>query len=88
MLFIGKTDWNLITKLDDHDTKADQPMYQHLGNFSVFNDHIMLFTLLDAATNTAIIKNVKILNKNSKWSQLQFLEAYYIRHWHLKLVSA
>ena len=66
-------------------------MYQHLSNCSAFNDHIMLFTLPDAATNTtifskelhlhnAVINNVEVLDKSDKWSQLQFLEAYYINH--------
>ena len=47
----------------------------------------MLFTLPDAATNTtivnkelhfhnAIINDVKTLDKNDKWDQLPFLEAY------------
>ena len=47
----------------------------------------MLFTLPDAATDTtivskelhlhnAVINNVKSLDKNDKWRQLQFLEAY------------
>ena len=51
---------------------------------------IMLFTLPDAATNTtiiikelhlrnAVINNVKILDNNEEWDQLQFLEAYYIK---------
>ena len=50
----------------------------------------MLFTLPDAATNTtiiikelhlrnAVINNVKILDNNEEWDQLQFLEAYYIK---------
>ena len=46
MLFIGK---------NGHGTKVDQPMYQHLSNCSVFNDHIMLFILPAAATNTVIV---------------------------------
>ena len=47
----------------------------------------MLFTLPDAATNTtiiskelhlrnAVINNVKILDNNEEWDQLQFLETY------------
>ena len=50
----------------------------------------MPLTYLDAATNTTIvskelhihnviINNVKILDKNNKWGQLQFLEANYIK---------
>ena len=87
--YVGKTDRNLITRLDKHGTKVDQPIYQHLSNYNAFNDHIMLFTLPDAATDTtivskelhlrnAVINNLKILDKNNKWGQLQFLEAYYI----------
>ena len=101
MLFIGlhvldvfknviKTDRNLIIRLDEHGTKVDQPRYQHLSNCSAFNDHIMLFTLPDAAPDTiivskeshlhnAVINNIKILDKNDKWGQLQFLETYYIK---------
>ena len=48
----GKTDRNLVTRLS---TKVDQPMYQHLSNCSAFNNHIMLFTLPDAATHTTIV---------------------------------
>ena len=50
----------------------------------------MLFTLPDAATDTiivskelhlhnAVINIVEILDKNNKWGQLQFLEAYSIK---------
>ena len=65
-------------------------MYQHLSNCSAFNDHIVPFKLSDAAADTTIvskelhlhntvINNVKILDKNDKWGQLQFLEVYYIK---------
>ena len=88
--YVGKTHRNLITRTDKHGTKVDQPMYQHLSNCCAFNDHIMLFTFPDAATGTTIvskglhlhnvvINNVKILDKNNNWGQLQFLEAYYIK---------
>ena len=50
----------------------------------------MLFTLPDVAADTtivskelhlhnAVINDVKILDKNDKWGQLLFLEAYYIK---------
>ena len=84
-----KYDRNLITRLDEHGTKVDQPIYQHLSNCSAFNDHIMLFTLPDAAADTtiaskelhlhnAVINNVKTLDKNNKSGQLKFLEVSYI----------
>ena len=85
--------------LDEHGTKVDQPMYQHLSNCSAFNDHIMLFTLPDAAADTfiiskelhlhnAIINNVKILEKNDKWVNFNFFKPIMLRHWHLKLILA
>ena len=50
----------------------------------------MLFKFPDAATNTiivrkelqlhnAVINNLKDLDKNDKWGQLQFLEAYHVK---------
>ena len=65
-------------------------MYQHLTNCSVFNDHIMLFTLPDVAANTTIVSkelhlhdvviiNIKVLDINNKWGQLQFIKACYIK---------
>ena len=51
----GKTNRNLITRLDKHDTKTDQPMYQDLSSCNAFNDHIMLFTLPDEGTNSTVI---------------------------------
>ena len=52
-------------------------MYQHLRNCSVFNYYVMLFTVLDGTTNTAIVNkelhlhnaviiNVEILDKSDK----------------------
>ena len=53
--YVGKTDRNLIIRLDEHGTKVDQPIYQHLCNCSAFNDQIMLSTLPDAVTDTTIV---------------------------------
>ena len=96
---IYKTDRNLITRLDEYGTKVDMPIYQHLSNFRAFNDHIMLFTLPDAATNTtivtkelylhnAVINNVKNLDKTDKFVNNNFLKHIILRHWHLKRISA
>ena len=85
MLFIGlhvlvvfknviKTDRNLIIKLDEHGTKVDQPMYQHLSNCS---DTTIVSK--ESHLQNAVISNIKILDKNNKWGQLQFLETYHIK---------
>ena len=74
-------------------------MYQHLSNCSAFNDHIMLFTLPDAAAGTtivskelhlhnAVINNVKILDKMINGANFNFLMPIILRNWHLKLISA
>ena len=74
-------------------------MYQHLSNCSAFNDHIMLFTLPDAAADTtivskelhlhnAVINNVKILDKMINGVNFNFLMPIILRNWHLKLISA
>ena len=52
---VNLTDRNLTTRLNEHGTIVDQPMYQHLNNCSAFNDHKMLFTLQDAANNTTTV---------------------------------
>ena len=39
--YVSKTDRNVITRLNEHGTKIDQPMYQYLSNCSAFSDHIM-----------------------------------------------
>ena len=97
--YVGKTDRNLITRLDEHGTKVDQPMYQHLSNCSAFNDHIILFTLPDAAVDTtivskelhlhnAVINNVKYLIKMINGVNINFLKPIILRNWHLKLIWA
>ena len=89
----------LSEDFDEHGKKVNQPMYQHLSNCSAFNDHIMLFSLPDAASNTtivskklhlhnAVINNVKISDKNDKWVNLNFLKHIMLRCRHVKLISA
>ena len=88
--YIGKTDRNFITRLNEHGSKVEQPMYQHLSNCSAFNDILNLLALPDLHNDVtivnkeqhlynAVIKNAEIIDKNDKWGQLQFLEAYYIK---------
>ena len=74
-------------------------MCQHLSKFSAFNDHIILFTLPDAATDTttfskelhlqnAVINSIIILEKNDKGINFNFLMHIIFRKWHLKLSLA
>ena len=59
--YVGKTDGNLITRLEKHGTKVDLLMYQHLSNCSAFNDHIVQFTLPDT---TIVNKELHLHNNN------------------------
>ena len=88
--YIGKTDRNIITRLDEHGTKPDQPMHLHLTNCVQFAEYLKFYALPDIdAVNTivskephlhnAIIVNTEIVGHNDNWVHLQYLEAYYIR---------
>ena len=60
--YVGKTDRNLTTRLDEHGTKVEQPMYQQLSNCSALNDHIVLLTLPDATVgNTIVSKELHLI---------------------------
>ena len=86
--YIGKTDCNLVTKLNEHASREDEPMYQHCEHFA----HIIgLHRLPDIAPSTtavnnkphfasAVNSNFCVLDTCSNWSQLLFLEALYIKN--------
>ena len=88
--YIGKTERCLQTRLHEHGVRNDQPMFRHLTNCEPFNQLVQLHPLadidkmncyvyLDAHIFTAVLENYEILDFNSNWSQLCFLEAYYIK---------
>lgn len=73
--YVGKTNRNLITTLDEHDIKPELPMHQHLSNCDKFNRSIKLFELPDVNSifskqlhlHNAIVDNVEILDYNNKY---------------------
>ena len=78
--------------------KPVQPMYQHLTNCAEFAEYLKLFAVPDIdGVNTivskemnlhnAVTENTKIIDHNDNWALLQYLEAYYIKQCHLKLIS-
>ena len=91
--YIGKTDRCLGLRMDEHSRRIDQPMYNHLINCSKFNHFCNLFMLPDTNSSkttvnvdshilNAVKLNHRILDNNHsrlKWTQLSFLEAYYIK---------
>ena len=88
--YIGKTGRNIITRMDEHGTKPDHPMYQHLTNCAWFAEYLKFYALPDIdVVNTmlnkdmhlhnAVTVNTKIIDRNDNWAHLQYLEAYYIK---------
>ena len=88
--YIGKTGRNIITRMDEHGTKPDHPMYQHLTNWAEFAEYLKLYVLPDIdAVNTIVNKevhlhntvteNTEIIDDNDNWAHLQYLKAYYIK---------
>ena len=88
-IYIGKTDRCLGIRLNEHGTREDQPMYRHLIDCSDFRDYVSLKNTLSDDTSFdvfleyvkhAVIYNFSIVEINStSWSQLEFLEAFYIK---------
>ena len=94
--YIGKTDRNIIMRMDEHGTKPDWPMYQHLTNCAGFEENLRFYALphmesinaivsKDLHIPNAVIDNTEIIDYNNKWAKLQYLEAYYIKTMSLEI---
>ena len=55
--YVGKIDRNLVTRLNEHASREDQPMYQHLSKCEHFALTIDLFRLPDIDVSTKEIHN-------------------------------
>ena len=93
--YIGKTDRCFVTLLDEHGNRHDQPTLQHLVNCQQFlqelsilnfpiSDNNILEVELNSHIKNAVHNSSKILDYNNNWSQLCFLEAFYIKTLKLK----
>ena len=89
--YIGKTDRNLVTRLNNHASREDQSMYQYLWKCEHFAHIIGLDRLPNIGVSTRDISNkqhyVNAVNSNfcvldtcCNWSQMLFLEALYIKN--------
>ena len=89
-IYIGKTDRCFVTCLDEHGSRDDQPMLQHAVNCQQFLEELRIFNLsisdnnipevrLNSLIMNAVHRKLKILDSNNNWSQLCFLEAFYIK---------
>ena len=88
--YVEKTNRCVITRLNEHSDRLDQPMFQHPQHCEKFLETMTLYQLpdIDADVSTVNLKahiasavsdNWKILGSNINWIQLCFLESYYIK---------
>ena len=88
--YIDKTDRCFVTRLDEHGSRHDQPMFQHLGTCQQFLEELSILNLpisdnnipeveLNSHIMNVVHNNSKILDYNNNWSQLCFLEAFHIK---------
>ena len=75
MKTVGKTDRCIITRLNEHINRSDQPMFQHPQHCEKFLETMMLYQLPDIAADVstvnlqahiagAVSDNWKILDSN------------------------
>ena len=55
--YVGKTDRKLVTRINEHVFREDQPMYQHLSKCEHFAHIIDLHRLPDMEASTTAINN-------------------------------
>ena len=89
--YVGKTDRCVITRLNEHSNRSDQPMFQHLQHCVKFLETMTLYHLpdidiyLQANIAGAVSDKWKILEPNTNWVELCFLESYYIKELKAKI---
>ena len=74
-------------------TRPEQPMYKHLSNSNSFNEVVSLYKLPDCHNDlpstvvslkehifNGVRTNFGVIDRNDNWSQLAFIEAFYIKN--------
>ena len=88
--YISKTDWNIITRIDEHGTIRDQPVHQHLSNCAQFAEYLKFYAPPDIdSVNTIVRKELhhtKIIDHNNRWTHFQYLTLIILKQCHLKLI--
>ena len=88
--YVGKTDRWFVTRLDEHGSRHDQPIFQHLVNCQQFLEELSILNLPISDNNITEVElnshimnpvhhNSKILDYNNISSQLRFLVVFYIK---------
>ena len=87
--YVGKTECCFKTRMDEHGTRAEQPMFQHLLNCSAFS-YLMHLHDMPSKNNEerinqrqhihhAVLQNSRILTHSRDWLELCFLESFLIK---------
>ena len=96
--YVQKSDRCIITKLNEHRDRSDQPMFQYPQYCEKFLEMMMLCQLPDINTGVSPVKlqppiarvvshNWKILDSNTNWNQLYCLKSHYVKQLKLKLMT-
>ena len=89
-VYVGKTDRCFGIRMNEHGTRSDQPMHQHLTNCTAFQETVNINALPElfndckqidhkAHVLNGVLNNCDIIDSNDNWSQLCFLEVFYIK---------
>ena len=90
--YIGKTERCLISRMNEHGKWENEPKFKHLSECEMFKETYNLYPLpsvyneqdqseisLTSEILSAVLQNHGFLDVSFNWSQLLFLEAYYIK---------
>ena len=91
--YIGKTERNLITRLEEHVEGRDSAINLHLNSCSFYHDYLSFYKIFyddfykifyedfsfQSHKHSTILSCTKVLDIETNWLKLLFLEAYYIK---------
>ena len=94
--YIGKTECCFRIRMNEHGTRPDQPMHQHLTKCPSFSHVMHLFAMpsLENECNSlnqtahiheAVLQNSFILKHSRNWLELSFMESYLIKKYKPKI---
>jgi hypothetical protein len=88
-IYVGKTSCCFGKRMDEHGTRADQPLHQHLSSCSEFNYLVGLHNLprskgrgtasLDSHIHQAVKENSKVIARSDDWLTLAYMEPLYTK---------
>ena len=83
-IYVGKTSCCFGKRMDEHGTRADQPLHQHLSNCTYFNYLVGLHNLpsrgrkecasIESHIHQAVKQNSKVIARSDDWLTLAYME--------------